>query len=161
MRFVLAAALAGSLATFARPVFAQTVPVPPSCTPEVNQQIATLMQNHARRVDNVLVCGTTFGPSRPQEGGPHGGHQLIPLRVPLPDGTSAFVEVVTNDELDGRVTAPKGATVFAYGQYFPTRFRQRPFVGGIHEVHCSTHAGANDGWVVVDGTRYPRRACSR
>ena len=118
-----------------------------------------IAERHADAVDNVMVCGTTIGPSRPQRGGRHGGHQLIPLRVPLPDGRFALVEVVTNDALDGRVTAPRGATVFAYGQYFLTTERQRPFVAGLHDVHCATHRGADNGWVVVDGTKYPQRGC--
>ncbi|MDP9107218.1 MAG: hypothetical protein M3N49_14970, partial [Candidatus Eremiobacteraeota bacterium] len=67
--------------------------------------------------------------------------------------------VVTNDDLDGRVTAPRGATVFAYGQYFQTTDRQRPFVAGVHDVHCATHRGADNGWVVVNGTRYPQHPC--
>lgn len=135
--------------------------VPASCTPAANAQLAQLIaEQHAGAVDNVMVCGTTIAPSRPQRRGPHGGHQLIPLRVPLAgDGRFALVEVVTNDDLDGRVTAPRGATVFAYGQYFLTSDRQRPFVAGLHDVHCATHRGAGDGWVVVNGTKYPQGRC--
>ncbi len=107
-----------------------------------------------------MVCGTTIAPSRPQRRGPHGAHQLIPLRVPVAgDGRFALVEVVTNDDLDGRVTAPRGATVIAYGQYFRTSDRQRPFVAGVHDVHCATHRGADNGWVVVNGTKYPQNGC--
>jgi hypothetical protein len=68
---------------------------------------------------------------------------------------------VTNDDLDGRVTAPRGAAVFAYGQYFRTSPRQRPFVAGIHDVHCATHRGADNGWVQVNATTFPRSPCSR
>ncbi|HEV2642476.1 MAG TPA: hypothetical protein VGT98_07205, partial [Candidatus Elarobacter sp.] len=89
--------------------------VPSTCTPSANDRLARLIaEQHAGAVDNVMVCGTTIGPSRPQRRGPHGGHQLIPLRVPIDAaGGTALVEVVTNDDLDGRVTAPRGATVFA------------------------------------------------
>lgn len=139
---------------------ARNVQPPASCTAAVNAQLAGLIaEQHEGSVDNVMVCGTTLGPSRPQRAGRHGGHQLIPLRIPLPNGTSALVEVVTNDALDGVVTAPRGASVFAYGQYFATTFRQRPFVAGIHDTHCATHRSADNGWVIVNGTKYPQRSC--
>jgi hypothetical protein len=141
---------------------ANDVPVPSACTAGVNAQLAALVaERHDGPVDNVMMCGTTIGPSRPQRAGPHGGHQLLPVRVPLADNRTALVEVVTNDNLDGRVTAPRGAVVFAYGQYFLTSPRQRPFVAGIHDVHCATHRGADNGWVLVDGTKFPRQPCSR
>jgi hypothetical protein len=134
---------------------------PTRCTPSVNDRLTTLIdEQHADAVDNVMVCGTTIAPSRPQRRSRRGAHQLIPLRVPLArDGRFALVEIVTNDDLDGRVTAPRGATVMAYGQYFRTTDRQRPFVAGVHDVHCATHRGADNGWVVVDGTRYPQHGC--
>ncbi|BDE07553.1 hypothetical protein WPS_28290 [Vulcanimicrobium alpinum] len=135
------------------------VPKPAACDATVNKPLGDLVaQETMQPVDNVMVCGTTIGPSRPQRAGAHGGHQLIPLRAPV-DGGSVLVEVVTNDELDGRVTAPRGATVFAYGQYFHTSRRQRPFKAGIHDVHCATHRGADNGWVVVNGVSYPRGSC--
>ena len=140
----------------------KNVPVPARCDGTVNQQLADLIaHDDAGPVDNVMVCGTTIGPSRPQRAGAHGGHQLLPLRIPLPGGGSANVEVVSNDDLDGRLTAPKGARVFAYGQYFHTSPKQRPFVAGVHDVHCATHRGADNGWVVVNGKKYPKRACAR
>jgi hypothetical protein len=159
MRSILAAVLSAALGACAPA--ATNVAVPAHCTPAVNGRLARLIaEQHADAVDNVMVCGTTIGPSRPQRLGRRGAHQLIPLRVPLADGGRfALVEVVTNDDLDGRVTAPRGATVIAYGQYFRTTDRQRPFVAGVHEVHCATHRGADNGWVVVDGTKYPRRGC--
>jgi len=158
MRSFLAAALsAGIIVLGACSAAAKDVAVPSSCNAAVNAQLAQLIaERHDGAVDNVMVCGTTLAPSRPQRRGPHGGHQLIPLRVPVGDGRSALVEVVTNDALDGRVTAPRGAHVVAYGQYFLTTNHQRPFVAGVHDVHCATHRGADNGWVVVDGTRYPR-----
>lgn len=128
---------------------------PATCTADANAALAALVANRdPGPVDAVAVCGTTIGPSRPQRAGAHGGHQLLPLRVPLPGGGSALVEVVTNDTLDGRLTAPRDATIFALGQYFHTSERQRPFVAGIHEVHCATHRGAADGYVVVNGRRF-------
>jgi hypothetical protein len=161
MRFFVGTALAAALvATGACSAGATDVPVPARCDAAVNARLAQLIaEQHAGAVDNVMVCGTTFGPSRPQRRGRHGAHQLIPLRVPLGGGRSALVEVVTNDDLDGRVTAPRGAHVAAYGQYFLTTDRQRPFVAGVHDVHCATHRGADNGWVVVNGTRFPPNRC--
>jgi hypothetical protein len=162
MRSILCAALTAALvAAGACAPAATDVAVPASCTPSTNDRLARLIaEQHAGAVDNVMVCGTTIGPSRPQRRGRRGAHQLIPLRVPIAGGGStALVEVVTNDDLDGRVTAPRGATVFAYGQYFLTTDRQRPFVAGLHDVHCATHRGADNGWVVVNGTKYPQRGC--
>jgi hypothetical protein len=160
MRRVVAAAIAASLIAIASCAAARDVPVPNACTPAVNARLAALIvEGHDGPVDGVMVCGTTFGPSRVQRGGPHGDHQLLPLRVPLDGGATTRVEVVTNDDLDGRVTAPRGASVFAYGQYFRTSLRQRPFVAGVHDVHCATHRGADNGWVVVNGTKFPQRGC--
>lgn len=143
--------LAGALHACA----AQDVPVPSHCTPQINAQLAQIVASgRAATVDNVMVCGTTTGSSRTQHGRIHGDHQVIPLRIPVPGG-STFVEVVTNDDLDGVVTARRGAHVAAFGQlYVPAHGR---FVAGIHDVHCATHRGAANGWVVVDGTRYPSR----
>jgi hypothetical protein len=130
------------------------VAVPTSCTPEVNQKLAGLLaQQTQTSVDNVMVCGVTISPSRTQRGGEHGSHQVLPLVVDLPGAGSKLVEVVTNDDLDGVVTAPKDAQVFAYGQaFFPDRGR---FVAGIHDVHCATHRAADNGWVVVNGEKSP------
>jgi hypothetical protein len=163
MRSILAAALSASLAALGACSAADDATVPAACSAAVNARLAQLIaEQHDGAVDNVMVCGTAFGASRPQRAGPHGGHQLIPLRVPLDaDGRSAPVEVVSNDALDGRVTAPRGATVFAFGQYFRTTAGQAPFVAGIHDVHCATHRGAANGWVVVDGVKYPRAGCAR
>lgn len=130
------------------------VPVPQSCTPQVNQKLGSLLDaGQLRTVDNVMVCGITASSSRTQSGGKHGSHQVLPLRVAFPDGNTRLVEVVTNDDLDGVVTAPVNAQVFAYGQaFFPSRGH---FAAGVHDVHCSTHRGADNGWVVVNGQKYP------
>ncbi|HEX3472950.1 MAG TPA: hypothetical protein VHT28_17360 [Silvibacterium sp.] len=130
------------------------VPVPASCTPVVNQNLFGLLGSGQRaNVDNVMVCGITISSSRTQRGGPHGSHEILPLRVTMPDGNVLLVEVVINDALDGMVTAPVNASVFAYGQaFFPSGGK---FAAGIHDVHCSTHRGANNGWVVVNGVRHP------
>ncbi|HYW54428.1 MAG TPA: hypothetical protein VFF00_02480 [Candidatus Elarobacter sp.] len=164
MRSVIAAALGALLITAgAGPACAQVnAPVPDSCDGSVNEKLTELIhEQHDGPVEQVMVCGRTIGPSRRQKGGPHGDHQILPLRVPLDGGGNALVEVVTNDSLDGKVTAPKGAQVYAYGQYFLTSDRQRPFVAGVHDVHCATHRGAANGWVVVNDRKYPRRACTR
>lgn len=130
------------------------VPIPQSCTPQVNQKLGDLLSsNQSRTIDNVMVCGITVSSSRTQRGGPHGSHQVLPLRVTFPDGNTRLVEVVTNDDLDGVVTASVNAQVYAYGQaFFPSRGR---FVAGIHDVHCSTHRGADNGLVAVNGQQHP------
>lgn len=135
--------------------FAQNnLTVPQSCTPQVNQKLGNLLGSEQKQsVDNVMVCGVTVSASRTQSGGPHGSHQILPLRVTFPDGNTRLVEVVTNDDLDGVVTAPVNAQVYAYGQaFFPSHGR---FVAGIHDVHCSTHRSADNGWVVVNGQQRP------
>jgi hypothetical protein len=137
---------------------AKDVPVPSACDASVNQHLAELLsQQQQGTVDNVMVCGVTISASRTQSGGPHGSHQVLPLQVNLPSLGTKLVEVVTNDDLDGVVTAPKGAQVFAYGQAF---FPAGRFAAGIHDVHCATHAGADNGWVVVNGAK-ARRAAAR
>ncbi|HTW85355.1 MAG TPA: hypothetical protein VMD91_14890 [Candidatus Sulfotelmatobacter sp.] len=134
---------------------AQDVPVPAQCTPQVNAHLSDLIaSNRTGEVDNVMVCGTTISASRTQRGGPHGNHEILPLRVHFPDGSAQLIQVVINDSLDGKVTAPAHAAVFAFGQYF----NDGPgghFAAGIHDVHCSTHRGADNGWVVVNGTKTP------
>jgi hypothetical protein len=135
------------------------VPVPANCTPEVNQKLADLLAQQATQdVDNVMVCGTTISPSRTQRGGAHGNHQVLPVAVNLPGAGSKLVEVVTNDDLDGVVTAPKGAAVYAYGQAFFAQGSR--FVAGIHDVHCATHRTADNGWVVVNGAKSPASCTS-
>src|SRR5215469_17205394 len=136
------------------------VPVPQSCTPQVNQKLGGLLgSGQTQSVDNVMVCGITVSSSRTQSGGPHGSHQILPLRVTFPDGNTRLVEVVTNDDLDGVVTAPVNAQVYAYGQaFFPSHGR---FAAGIHDVHCSTHRGADNGWVVVNGQQHPASCSTR
>lgn len=147
--------IAIALGCAALPAAAQrNVPVPSSCTPQVNQRLSDLVHSGQHRdFDNVMVCGVTISASRMQYGGPHGNHEILPLRVTMPGGDVQLVEVVINDDLDGRITAPVNIPVFAYGQaYFPSRGR---FVAGIHDVHCSTHRGADNGWVVVNGVQHP------
>lgn len=147
--------LAVALGCAALPAAAQRdVSVPASCTPQVNQKLFDLLQSGQRRdVDNVMVCGITVSSSHSQRGGEHGPHEILPLGVTMPDGSTHLIEVVINDDLDGRITAPVNASVFAYGQaFFPSRGR---FVAGIHDVHCSTHRGADNGWVVVNGSKHP------
>jgi len=130
------------------------VAVPASCTPDVNQKLAGLLAQQTQdNVDNVMVCGTTISPSRTQRGGRHGSHEILPLVVNLPGAGSKLVEIVINDDLDGVVTAPKGAQVYAYGQAFFDQGSR--FAAGIHDVHCATHRTADNGWVVVNGVKSP------
>lgn len=130
------------------------IPVPASCTSAVNQRLADLIaQQTTHNVDNVMACGVTISSSRTQRGGEHGSHQVLPLLVNLPGVGSKLVEVVTNDDLDGVVTAPKGADVYAFGQAFFDQGSR--FAAGIHDVHCATHPTADNGWVVVNGVKSP------
>lgn len=155
LRASFALSLALGLACAILPAAAQRdVPVPSSCTPQVNQKLFSLLgSGQGNAVDNVMVCGVTVSSSRTQYGGPHGNHEILPLRVTMPGGDVRLIEVVINDDLDGTVTAPVNASVFAYGQaFFPSHGK---FASGIHDVHCSTHRGADDGWVVVNGVKHP------
>jgi hypothetical protein len=146
--------VAATLSFGARRKTFHDVPVPQSCTPDVNARLSNLIAAGAQGpVDNVMVCGVTISPSRTQRGGPHGSHEILPLTVVFPDGSTKLVEVVTNDQLDGKITAPVKASVFAYGQAFFDNTGH--FAAGIHDVHCSTHRGADNGWVVVNGKKHP------
>jgi hypothetical protein len=134
---------------------AHDVPPPRQCTPEVNAKLAQVIASGSHRsVDNVMVCGITVSSSHPQRAGRNGSHEILPLLVKFPDGSEHLVEVVTNDDLDGVVTAPPRAHVFAYGQAFIPEGGH--FAAGIHDVHCSTHRGADNGWVVVEAAKYPK-----
>lgn len=154
MRCFLFVLVLASIAAALPAVAQRNVPVPATCTSQVNRRLARLIDEGRRgHVDNVMVCGITVSPSRHQRGYRHGAHEILPLRVTMPDGKVRLVEVVINDDLDGVVTAPAHARVFAFGQaFFPSRGR---FVAGIHDVHCSTHWGADNGWVVVNGAKHP------
>jgi hypothetical protein len=156
MRLIAVAALVAALAPSAACAQVDSG-VPSACTESVNATAARLIADGRRvEVDNVMLCGTTIAASRTQYGS-RGDHQVLPLRVALPGLGTRTIEVVTNDVLDGVVTAPARALVFAYGQlYVPAR---RPFVAGIHDTHCATHRGAANGWVVVNGNRFPQHAC--
>ncbi len=156
MRLVLAFAL---LVLPAAAMAQRDVPVPARCTSSVNQNLFNLLgAGRKGDVDNVMVCGVTSRRSYTQHGGSHGSHEILPLLVKMPDGGTQAVEVVINDDLDGVVTAPADASVFAFGQaFFPSRGR---YVAGIHDVHCSTHRGADNGWVVVNGVKHPP-SCQR
>jgi len=146
--------IASSLPALAGHRRAHDVPAPASCTPQVNQNLKRLLDSDQQSdVYNVMVCGVTTAPSHTQYGGPNGDHQIVPLRVAFPDGSTALIEIVTNDALDGKVTAPTNAQVFAYGRAFFSHTRQ--YAAGIDEVHCSTNSRADNGWVVVNNRKYP------
>ena len=137
---------------------ANNVPVPPTCNSDVNSHLAQLIQAGTRQnVDNVMVCGITTKASQPQRPGKHGGHQIFSLRTQLPGIGTRLIQVAINDTLDGVITAPANATVFAYGQAYFDHTGQ--FAAGIHDVHCSTHRGADNGWVVVNGQKFPMIPC--
>ncbi len=131
------------------------VAVPSTCTPQVNQQLSRLLNSGQQNdVYNVMVCGVTTQPSQTQYGGPNGDHQILSLRLVLPDGSTKLIEVVTNDALDGVVTAPANAQVFAYGRAYFSDTHQ--YAAGVDEVHCATNSHADNGWVTVNGTKYPK-----
>ena len=133
---------------------AKDVPVPQSCTPGVNEGLANLIASRTRRdVDNIMACGVATQKTRLQQGGPHGNHHVTTIAVVLPDGQKVNVQVVTNDDLDGVVTANVNDPVFAYGQGY---ISHGMWAAGIHDVHCSTHPGADNGWVVVAGVKAPK-----
>ena len=138
----------------------QDVAVPKSCTPDVNAKLGSLLASGTQSgVDNVMVCGVTTRRSRYQPAGAHGSHHVHSVLVKFPEGSNQLVEIVTNDELDGVVTSPAQAQIFAYGQAFFSNTHQ--FSAGIHDTHCSTHRGADNGWVVVNGEKHPASCSGR
>jgi hypothetical protein len=133
---------------------ASDVPIPSRCTPDINARLGDLLAaGTSKAIDNVMVCGVTTRHSRYQPAGAHGSHHVHSVLVKFPDGSNQLVEVVTNDQLDGPVTSPAHAHVFAFGQAFFSNTHQ--FAAGIHDTHCSTHRGADNGWIVVNGARHP------
>ena len=162
-RIALSAMLLGIFASSSSgPARAATdVPVPAACTAVVNAPLAALVTAGAPdQVDNVIVCGTVaratyFQSSR----GPAGSHHVTSVAAPIATGGTLLVQVVTNDRLDGVVSAQTGDRVFALGQFYQTTVRQRPFAAGLHDTHCATHRGADNGWIVVNGNRWPKGSC--
>ena len=136
---------------------ARDVAVPSSCSPQVNAKLSELIaQNSTRDVDNIMACGVATQKTRVQRGGPHGSHHVTTIAVQLPGGQTVNVQIVTNDDLDGPVTAQVNDPVFAYGQGY---ISHGLWAAGIHDTHCSTHPGADNGWVVVAGVKTPN-SCS-
>lgn len=130
------------------------VPVPSACTPDVNAPLANLIRHGATgHVDNVMVCGQATRNSRYVN-----GHHRFSVLAHTPDGDK-LIEVDSNDQLDGIVTAQRGDTIFAYGQAYFSNTHQ--FAAGVHDVHCSTHRGADNGWIVVNGAKHPANCPSR
>jgi hypothetical protein len=137
---------------------ARDVPVPTRCTPQVNQRLADLIASGTRRdVDNIMVCGVAIEKTRVRHGGPHGDHHVTTVSAVLPGGQTVNVQVVANDDLDGALIAQANDQIFAYGQgYISHGF----WAAGVHDVHCSTHPGADNGWVAVAGAKTPQ-SCPR
>jgi hypothetical protein len=160
MNHAIVAATGLLLLAAARNCAASDVPVPASCNPQVNAKLAQLIQSGAQQdVDNVIVCGVTTRASRHQTGGPNGGHEILSVRAQLPGIGARMIQIAINDQLDGVVTAPANASVFAYGQAYFENIGS--YVAGIHDVHCSTHRGADNGWIVVNGKKSPVSCPSR
>ncbi|SDE96963.1 hypothetical protein [Terriglobus roseus] len=136
----------------------RNVPVPSTCSPQVNAKLQTMLQEHPKGyVENVMACGISAG-TRVNSGGKHGSHHIITVNVKLPDGQAAKIQIAINDSLDGVVSAKPGDSVFAYGEGYTTGGL---WVAGIHDVHCSTHPTADNGWVVVNGNKTPKSCPTR
>lgn len=132
------------------------VAVPSTCAPEVNAKLEQMIRDNPRDyVENVMVCGVASG-TRFNHGGQHGSHHIITLSVQLPQDGTVNVQVAINDSLDGAVSAKRGDAVFAYGQGYVAGGAWK---AGVHDVHCSTHPTADNGWVVVNGVKTPA-SCS-
>jgi hypothetical protein len=133
-------------------------PLPSACTPAVNQRLQEMIRAQPRGyVENVMVCGVATR-TTVNSGGRHGSHHLISLTVQLPNDGTTSVQIAINDALDGPVSAAPGAQVFAFGQAYITH---GAWSAGIHDVHCSTHAAAENGWVVVNGVKTSASCPSR
>jgi hypothetical protein len=128
------------------------VPVPRTCAPQVNAKLQQMINDQPRGyVENVMVCGIAEG-TRVNSGGRHGSHHIITVDAQLPQGNTVRVQIAVNDSLDGLVSAARGEQVFAYGQGY---ISGGGWAAGIHDVHCSTHRSADNGWVVVNGSKTP------
>jgi hypothetical protein len=155
----LLAVLAG-FGTISTGAFAQgrNVPVPTTCTPQVNAKLQQMVRDHPKGyTENVMACGISTG-TRVNSGGVHGSHHIITVSVNLPNDGPAKIQIAINDTLDGVVSAKPGDAVFAYGQGYTTG---GAWVAGIHDVHCSTHRTADNGWVVVNGVKTPNSCPTR
>ena len=147
--------LASSLMAFGQ---GHDVPVPASCTPSVNQKLEQMIDSQPKGyVENVMVCGTAKK-TTVNHGGRHGSHHLITLTATLPNRRTVAIQIAINDSLDGAVSASREDSVFAYGQGYITG---GAWVAGIHDVHCSTHPSADNGWVVIDGVKTPSSCPAR
>jgi hypothetical protein len=150
---VLLCSVSGSLTVAAKPMPGKDVPVPSSCVPAVNLKLEQMIRAHPKGyTENVMLCGTATK-TTVNSGGAHGSHHIISVSVTLPDDGVRLVQIAINDTLDGIVTAAAGAKVFAFGQGYITG---GAWVAGVHDVHCSTHAAADNGWVVVNGVKTPK-----
>lgn len=138
---------------------AKDVAVPTACTPQVNQALSDLIASKTTQdIDNIMVCGVATAKSRLQGGGRHGSHHVTTLAVLLPGGNQVNVQVVSNDTLDGVVIVPAQAQVFAYGQGYVSHGL---WAAGVHDVHCATHPGADNGWIFTGGVKTPTSCPSR
>jgi hypothetical protein len=154
MKTRLAVSLFAATALLSLPASAlgRDIPVPSSCTPQVNSKLQQMIHDQPHGyVENVMVCGTATG-TRVNSGGKHGSHHIITVEAPLPQNQTVSVQIAINDTLDGVVSAAPGDHVFAYGQGYISGGK---WAAGIHDVHCSTHRAADNGWVVVNGKRTP------
>lgn len=134
------------------------VAVPSSCTASVNAKLQKMIHDQPNGyTENVMVCGIARK-TVVNSGGAHGSHHIITVEVNLPDDGKKMVQIAINDALDGVVTAAPNAPVFAYGQGY---IAHGAWVAGVHDVHCSTHRTADNGWVVVAGVKTPASCPTR
>ena len=139
---------------------AKDVPVPATCTPEVNAVLTDIVRHgSSRQVYNVMVCGTAAAPtayfvSQDAQGYRH----ATEIAAPLTDGTTARIKVLTNDRRDGVVLAKTGDRIIVFGWY------NQPYPwehvdGVINNAFCAIHPDLYNGWVVVNGKRWPTGGC--
>jgi len=139
---------------------AKDMPVPALCTPEVNAVLADLIAHGPDQAYNIMVCGivseaTTLDPAVDRS---FSRHQTV-VAAPVASGPPILIKILTNDRRDGIVLAKKGDHVAAFGWYFKTAAWERPAVGGINNTFCAIHADLYNGWIAVNGIRWPRSGC--
>jgi hypothetical protein len=158
---ILCAVVVAVMVRAATSASAKEMPVPALCTPEINAVLADLVAGHGPdQAYNIMVCGivtedTTLGQAVDRT---PSHHQTI-VAAPVANGPPLFIKIITNDRRDGVVRAKKGDHVEAFGWYFKAAGWERPAVGVINNTFCAIHGDLYNGWVVVNGIRWPRAGC--
>ena len=113
-------------------------------------------QRHGVRHDDRSVA--------PAAAGGYGGAQLIPLRVPLPAtrrSTCWSRSSPTTLETARRGAARRRRRRVAAGYFRTTRCASARSSRACTTSTARRTAAPNDGWVAVDGTKYPQARCAR